>query len=305
MTTDQLVAEATTVERVSLALGARLDGVDLAREIDDEQRETARRAFRDHHLLVVRGQDITVDDQRRFATIFSELDPAAGENPLEMRIHTSVFALEGHPDCLALHNSAERRPGLDHWHSDNIGFLDPPSATVLYAKITPEVGGDTLFSNMHLAYEALSPTMQRFLEGLQGVHDMRQAFRNPMLERALRAKGIDPDEHFAQHTAVAHPLIREHPLTGRKALFMSAPHTTGIVGLSDDEAANLLGFLRHHVENPAFHYRHVWREGDLLVWDNRSLQHLPVADYYPEERLMFRMSVAGARVPEAVPVARA
>lgn len=289
-----------TVEPVSLALGARIDGLDLSSELTDDQRQTVREAFKDHGLLVVRDQDITVDDQRRFASAFSELELAPGQSPLEMREHTAMFALDGHPDCLALHNGPDRRPGLDHWHTDNVGFVDPPSATVLYAKITPALGGDTLFSSMYLAYEALSPTMQRLLEGLEGVHDMRQAFRNPMLEKALRARGIDPDEHFAAHPAVAHPLVRTHPLTGRKALFLSAPHTTGIVGLNDDEAKHLLGFLFRHVESPAFHYRHVWREGDILVWDNRCLQHLPVADYYPHERLMFRMSVAGDRLGTAV-----
>lgn len=283
------------VTPVSLALGARLDGLDLATGVTEQQWPAVRAAFADHGLLVVRDQDITVEEQRRYAVGFSELDLPAGETPLETREHTAIFTLDGHPDCLALHNNADRRPGLDHWHTDNVGFENPPSATVLYAKTTPSIGGDTLFSSMYLAYEALSPAMQRFLHGLHGVHDMRQAFRNPMLERALRARGIDPDEHFAEYTPVAHPLVRTHPLTGRKALLLSAPHTTRIEELTEAEGRDLLATLFRHVENPAFQYRHVWREGDVLVWDNRSLQHLPVADYYPHERLMFRMSVAGAR----------
>ncbi|WP_205696861.1 TauD/TfdA family dioxygenase [Conexibacter sp. SYSU D00693] len=294
MTTQDIAVDSkVTVHPVSLALGARLEGVDLTQPIDEPDWAVVRQAFADHSLVIVRGQDITVDDQRRWAQGFSELDLPEGVSPLEMREHTSMFTLEGHPDTLALHNNADRRPGLDHWHTDNIGFVDPPSATVLYAKVTPALGGDTLFASMHLAFEALSRPMQVFLESLDAVHDMRQAFRNPMLEEALRKKGIDPDEHFARHEPAVHPLVRTHPVTGRKALFLSAPHTTGIVGLSDKEARTLLQFLFHHCEDPAFQYRHVWQEGDVLVWDNRALQHLPVADYHPHERLMFRMSVSG------------
>lgn len=285
----------TTVERLSQALGARVDGLDLSRELTEAEWSSVRSAFREHALVLVRDQDVTVDEQRRYARGFSELGLGRDEDPLETREHTAMFALDGHPDCLPLHNNAERRPGLDHWHMDNVGFAEPPSHTVLYAKVIPALGGDTIFANLHLAYEALSPTMQEFLSGLHGVNSMRQAFKTPMLDRALRARGIDPEEHFERHPPVEHPLVRTHPLTGRKALFFSVPHTTHIAGLGDAESKALLGFLAEHVQNPAFQYRHRWQEGDLLVWDNRCLQHLPLADYYPHERLMFRMSVSGDR----------
>jgi taurine dioxygenase len=169
--------------------------------------------------------------------------------------------------------------------------------TALYAKITPKVGGDTLYSNMYLAFETLSAPMQELVLKLTAIHDTKKAFGADYadLRRSLRNRGIDPDRHFHDHEPVEHPLVRTHPRTKRKALYISSPYVTGIKGLKKAEGNALLEFLYRHIETNEFVYRHRWENGDLLVWDNRCAQHLAVADYFPEERLMHRMNMVGER----------
>lgn len=273
------------IEPVSLALGARVSGVDLSQELGSEHWEAVERAFHDHSVLVFPAQDITVEQMKRFCRRFGEL---------LIHDHLLPLTLPGHPECMRLHNDRQRPPGLNSWHTDNSGWRRPPLGTALHAKITPELGGDTLFSSMYLAYEALSPPIRALLERLCAVHDARKAFgpEYPKLQRSLGKHGIETDRHFAHHEPVEHPLVRVHPATGKKALYVSEPYVTHISGLSRAESQALLGFLHRHVETNEFIYRHRWSRNDLLIWDNRCVQHLAVADYHPHERLMYRMNIA-------------
>lgn len=273
---------------VSLALGAQVSGIDLSAELSDQDAQTIEQAFHEHSVLVFPGQDLSIDQQRRFAGFFGEV---------EVHAHLLPMTAEGHPDCMVLHNDAARPPGLNAWHTDNSGWREPPLGTVLHAKITPRVGGDTLFSNMYLAYQTLSPPMQELVRGLRAVHDIKQAFgpAYATLGESLRRRGIDPDTHFDQHGTVEHPLVRTHPETERDALYVSGPYVTGVAGLSKAESDALLGFLYRHIETSEFVYRHQWSVGDVVIWDNRCTQHLAVADYHPHERLMHRMNIAGER----------
>lgn len=276
------------IERVSPALGARVVGVDLSRDLPPETWTTIERAFHDHSVLVFPAQRLSIEQMKRFARRFGEV---------QAHEHLLPWTKEGCPECMVLHNDAQRPPGLNAWHTDNSGWPEPPLGTVLYAEITPELGGDTLFSNMYLAYEALSGPMQRLLAGLSAVHDVKKAFgpEHRNLQASLSRAGIDANRHFDHHPPVEHPLVRTHPRTGRRALYVSSPYVTHIAGLSRAESRTILDFLHRHVEAQEIIYRHRWSRHDLLIWDNRCVQHLAVADYYPHERLMYRMNIAGER----------
>ncbi|MFD6825496.1 TauD/TfdA dioxygenase family protein [Streptomyces sp. NPDC060085] len=278
----------TKICQLSLAVGARVHGVDLATDMSESTWSEIRNAFQQHSVLVFPGQNITVEQQKRFAERFGTLI---------VHDHLLPMTIEGHPECMVLHNNAQKPPGLNSWHTDNSGWLEPPLGTVLYAKITPRLGGDTLYSNMHAAYEALSPQIRDMLEGLKAVHDVKKAFGPDFanLQASLRKKGIDPNSHFGQFEPVEHPIVRTHPDTGKKSLYVSAPYITHIAGLSVLESRAILDLLYKHIETNEFVYRHRWHTGDLVVWDNRSVQHLAVADYHPQERLMHRMNIKGER----------
>ncbi|QXJ21234.1 TauD/TfdA family dioxygenase [Actinomadura graeca] len=273
-----------TVEPVSPALGARVTDVDLSQELTERQWEEIREAFHRHSVLVFPGQTLSIEDQKRFSRRFGDL---------LVHEHLLPMTVEGYPECMRLHNDADNPPGLNTWHTDNSGWPDPPLGTVLYAKTTPAIGGDTLFSNMYLAYEKLSPPMQEMLGRLTATHDAKKAFGEdyPELGEMLKKKSIEVDERFGGGKAVHHPIIRTHPETKRKALYISAPYVTSIDGLSAAEGRAILDFLYRHIETNEFVYRHRWQPGDLLIWDNRCLQHYAVADYHPHERLMYRMNI--------------
>lgn len=277
-----------TIRPVSPALGAEVLGVDLAEAQSDATWDAILSAFHAHSVLVFRGQTLSVDALKRFAARFG---------PLERHDHLSTWTLKDHPEVMRLHNDASKPPGLNAWHTDNSGWERPPLATVLHAKITPSLGGDTMFCNMYRVYESLSAPMRELLQRLSGVHDVRKAFGPDFanLQRSLRAQGIDPERHFSAFEPVEHPIVRRHPATGRDAIYVSAPYVTHIAGLARDESQALLDLLYRRIETHEFIYRHRWSADDLLIWDNRCTQHLAVADYFPHERLMLRMNVRGER----------
>jgi taurine dioxygenase len=276
------------IEPVSPAIGAKVLGLDLSQEISDDAWKTVQDAFHQYNILVFPGQEITVEQQKAFTARFGRL---------LTHDHLLPMTVEGHPEVMVLHNNEQKPPGLNDWHTDNSGWVEPPLGTSLYARITPTVGGDTLYGNMYLAYETLSAPMRELLLQLTATHDVRKAFGADYanLQKSLRKKGIDPDQHFADTEPVEHPLIRTHPETGRQALYISNPYVTRINGVTESESAALLAFLCRHIETNELIYRHRWTQGDLVIWDNRCTQHLAVADYFPHERLMHRINMAGDR----------
>ncbi|TDD76491.1 TauD/TfdA dioxygenase family protein [Actinomadura rubrisoli] len=273
-----------TIEPASAAVGAQVTGVYLSDDLPAHHWEAIKQAFQRHSLLVFPGQELTVEDQKRFCRRFGDL---------LVHDHLLPMTVEGHPECMRLHNDENNPPGLNAWHTDNSGWPDPPLGTVLYAKTTPRVGGDTLFSNMYLAYEALSAPMREMLGQLTATHDAKKAFGAdyPELGEMLKKKAIEVNDRFGGGKAVHHPLVRTHPETKKNALYISEPYVTGIDGLSAAESQAILDFLYRHIETNEFIYRHRWHTNDLLIWDNRCLQHYAVADYFPHERLMYRMNI--------------
>jgi taurine dioxygenase len=264
------------IEPVTPAIGAEVSGVDLARPLDRTTFEKIKTAWLEHLVLFFRDQVLTLDQQKAFGRMFGEL-----------HIHPSAPAPEGHPEILVIHADAESKAVAGQgWHSDVSCEEEPPMASMLYLTELPRAGGDTLFASMNAAWEALSDSMQRFLEGLTAVHESQHIYGQV-------AAGADVGD--IEFPSAEHPVVRTHPETGRKALFVNHSFTRRIRGLTRAESRAVLRLLFEHMRNPEFQCRFRWRPGSVAFWDNRCAQHLALWDYYPEVRHGFRVTVKGDR----------
>jgi taurine dioxygenase len=268
---DTLVrSKALTITPLSGALGARIDGLDL-RDVDDDIMTLLNAAFLEHCVLVFPGQQaITPDQQVAFAARWGEVH----------QMLTPEACLEGNLKVLVL-DFEGRKPPTDKWHSDVTMEETPPKATFLLGRTIP-VGGDTIFANQYLAYEALSDGLKQLLDGLNAIHDGATF---------AKSGGFDP----ARFPSSVHPVVRTHPETGRKALFVNKSYTRHFEDWTEEESQPLLQWLYTHSVHPNFTFRHHWTEGDLIIWDNRCLQHFAVADYGTQRRTMHRVTVLGDR----------
>jgi taurine dioxygenase len=258
--------------RLAGALGAEISGIDLA-TLDDETFSAIHAAFLEHHVLVFRGQDLRPEDQIAFGERFGEL-----------HIHPIVPHLEGYPPILCIPNLGKKRAITEIWHSDVTFEARPPMASALYAREIPEAGGDTMFANQHGAYERLSPGLQKLLGGLEAVHS----------GGGLAAATHDREKREAwQIQGQRHPVVRTHPETGRKALFVNRAFVVGLADMSREESEPLLSYLYGVATRLDLTMRHAWQEGDLVMWDNRSVQHYAVHDYGDAPRTMHRVTVIG------------
>lgn len=268
---------AISIEPVTSVIGADVRGVDLSEPLDDSTVRRLRATLNQHMVLFFREQKLlSVDEHVRFGRYFGEIDLPLFRNPASER-----------PEVLVLDQVAPKGQGADTWHTDLTYMEAPPMGSILQARILPKVGGDTCFASMAAAYEALSPPIQAFLEGLTASHSLMQ-----MVERTAHVAGRTLRDSAANYPPMSHPVIRVHPETGRKLLFVNANWTTGIDGLSFDESKALLDFLLDHVKNPEFQVRLRWNVGDVAFWDNRAVQHFAVANY-DERRVMQRITIAG------------
>lgn len=269
---------APTIDRIGFALGARVTDIDLRRPLDAESVRELRGAWLEHHVLCFPDQDLDVHQFLAVARSFGTLETirAAGRDP-ELPNIGYISNLPGLGGTPASPSGRSFKNGED-WHSDENYTVRPTSATFLLAKQLPPVGGDTMFANQHLAYESLSPTLQRIIDELWVVQSIPKRSTPP-----------DPDERPA-----AHPVVRVHPETGRKALFLGA-RAERIVGMTHEESAPLLRMLNEHAVRHEFCYRHRWSEQDLVVWDNRSLMHIALRDYDHdhEPRHLWRAACVG------------
>jgi taurine dioxygenase len=268
------------IKPVTPTIGAEIRGVDLREELSSEAVQTIRQALLDHLVVFFRDQDVTPAQHVAFGRRFGELC-----FPPFMTDHGDD------PEILVLDQVAPRGEGTDTWHSDNTFMAEPPLGSILKAIQLPSQGGDTCFASAYAAYDALSEPMKEFLEGLTAVHDLTAT-----LERANAAGHTQADiaAVLAKSPPVSHPVVRTHPETKRKALFVNANSTTRIEGLSEAESRNLLPFLCEHIRAPEFQCRFRWSENAVAFWDNRSAQHMAVPDY-AERRIMHRVTLAGDR----------
>lgn len=261
-------------------IGAEISGVDLREPLSSNEVAQIRTALLDHLVVFFRDQEITPSQQVTFGRCFGELC-----FPPFMTDHGDD------PEILVLDQVAPRGEGTDTWHSDNTFMAEPPLGSILRAIQLPSLGGDTCFASAYAAYDALSPSMKAFVDELTAIHDLTAT-----LERANEAGHTRADVAavLAKSPPVEHPVVRTHPETGRKALFVNANSTTRIVGLTEAENDRILPFLCDHIRSPEFQCRFRWAPNSIAFWDNRSAQHLAIPDY-DERRVMHRVTVAGDR----------
>ena len=275
------------VKALSGALGAEVSGVDLAKPLDGAQFETLHRAFLEYGAIFFRDQDLTPESQRAFASQFGELD-----------IHPIVNGIEGIPEVVRVVKPAGESASFGTgWHSDNSFFECPSLGSSLYGITIPPYGGDTLFASMELAYQALSEPMQQFLDPLTAVHSASRAY-DPTTTGEEKYRGEAPISYRysdAIYEQFEHPVIRTHPETGRKSLYVNQMFTQQIVDLPRAESAALLSFLYEHLSRPDFTCRFRWEPGSLALWDNRCVQHYALDDYEKFERVMTRVTISGDR----------
>jgi taurine dioxygenase len=267
-------------EPVNPCIGATVSGVDLRCELSASEVAAIEARLVEYGVLFFRKQDLTPEHQLALARQFGEIS----EPPLQPKYGTN-------PELIVLDQASPRGEGADEWHSDNTFMAEPPMGSILKAVLLPKLGGDTCYANMHAAYDALSPPIQRLVDELEAVHDITK----PM-KRALEAGHSESNlaEIQAQWPPVVHPVARTHPVTGRKALFVNGNSTTHILGLSEREGEPLLRMLIDHARDPAFQCRFHWDVNSIAFWDNRSVQHYAVPDY-TERRIMNRVTLAGDR----------
>lgn len=267
-----------SIQPVTATIGAEISGVDLSQPLESEARDAIRAALLEYHVLFFRDQDITQAQQIAFARQFGEISippfaPKYGTNP----------------EMVVLDQTHPRGEGADAWHSDNTFMAEPPMGSVLHAVLIPEVGGDTCFANSIAAYEALSPAVQRLIDGLTAMHDITKPLAKGIAAGHTTANLA---ELQAKWPPVEHPVARTHPVTGQKSLFVNRNSTTHIVGLSERENEALLPLLTDHIRSPEFQCRFTWDANSIAFWDNRSVQHFAVPDYHTR-RIMNRVTIEG------------
>lgn len=270
------------IRRVAGALGAEVEGVDLSQDLDAETVAELRRAWLEHLVIFFHDQPLAPAAFLAFARRFGEVI----EYPF-------VKGLDDYPEIIPVLKLEHERVNFGGiWHSDT-AYLDvPPMASMLIAREVPPAGGDTLFASMYLAYETLSEGMRRLLDGLVAVNSSAKADVTRTREDRTRDR---PRDDARREYVASHPVVRVHPETGRRALYVNVAHTVRFEGMTEEESAPLLEYLFRHQVRPEFTCRFRWRPGSIAFWDNRCTQHNPVNDYHGHRRLMHRITLAGDR----------
>jgi taurine dioxygenase len=272
---------------LSTALGAEIRGLDLSKPLEEDVFAAVHDTLMDRHVLVFRDQALSREEQLAFARRFGEPE-----------VHPIANGLAEHPEVIrVLKPRGEAAYFGTSWHTDNTFFEEPSGVTVLYGEKVPPVGGDTLFASMVKAWETLSEPMRAFLEPLSAVHSASSAY-DPKTTGDAKYKGetaITYTYSDSIYDEVEHPVVRTHPDSGRRALFVNPMFTQRIVGLNPDESEALLGMLYAHATRPELLCRVRWEPGSVTMWDNRCVQHYAIDDYEDYERVMYRVTVAGER----------
>jgi taurine dioxygenase len=267
-------------------LGAEVHGADLS-QVDDALFAQIHRAFLDHAVVVFRDQKLSHEDQISLGRRFGELD-----------VHPIAIGMEEHPEIIrVLKPAGERASFGTSWHTDNTFFEKPSMASVLYGVTLPPFGGDTLWASMEKAYEALSPGMKKIVDDLHAVHSASRAY-DPAVTGEAKYRGeaaISYRHSDIIDEEVVHPVVRTHPETGRRGIFVNPMFTIRIDGLSQPEGDAILGFLYEHATRPEFTCRLQWKPGTVAIWDNRCTQHYAIDDYEGFERVMYRVTIQGDR----------
>ena len=271
-----------TVRKLSGAVGAEITGIDLNAPAGDDLIAALRRVWLEHGVIFLRAQHLPPAQFQAFAERFGEVI----EYPF-------VKGIEGHPMIIPVLKLAHEQVNFGGiWHTDTAYLQEPPMASMLIARELPPYGGDTLFASGYAAFEALSPKLQEMLSGLTGVNASAKADVTRTREDRVKE---GPAAAPRKDLVAEHPVVRTHPETGRRALYVNFGHTMRFVGMTEEESRPLLDFLFAHQVKPEFTCRFTWQPGDIAFWDNRCVLHNPVNDYHGHKRLMHRVTLKGDR----------
>ena len=265
------------IQKYSPNLGAIITGVDLSKEINEDQFKDIHKAFLDNQVLFFQNQN----------EILPEIHLKLGKLFGELHVHPAAPSMPGYPEIFEIHaHKNSKVANGEFWHSDVSCDIEPPLGTMLQLHILPETGGDTMFSDMYSAYNELGNKYKSLLDGLIAIHESEHLYSGRYEDRGVNKDNVK--------TPVAnHPLIRTHPITGKKAIYVNRTFTTGIEGMNKNESSSILEFLFEHCEHVNFQIRYRWNKNDMAFWDNRCTMHRAIWDYWPNERKGRRVTIKG------------
>ena len=269
--------ETIEVTPLSPVIGAEISGVDISKPLGNQTFQEVHDALMAHQVIFFRDQEMSLDEHMAFGKLFGEL-----------HIHPAARETQGHKEIITIHADERSKvvAGM-RWHSDVSCDAEPPMGSILHLHTIPAAGGDTMFASMYAAHDALSDPVKDFIGGLSAWHESAHVHRDRLGHKGTLRDGDD------SYPVSLHPVVRTHPVTGRKALFVNENFTTRIDGLKPRESEALLKMLYDHIATPEFHCRFAWREKSVAFWDNRCAQHRVVWDYFPAVRHGYRVTVAG------------
>jgi taurine dioxygenase len=265
-----------TVDKLTPIIGAEIGGIDLSEPLGNRQIDELHRALAENLVIFFRDQHLSEDQHLAFGRLFGDL-----------HIHPAAPSAPGKPELMIIHADKDSpRANGEGWHSDVSCDPEPPMGSILHIRKCPPHGGDTLFASMYAAYDALSERMKTYLDDLRAEHS-GEHYRGQYANYGIADK--------PEYPRAEHPVVRTHPVTGRKALYVNKGFTKRIIGLPLDEGAAMLNYLYEHMANPLFQCRFRWRENSVAFWDNRCVQHHAMWDYWPHTRSGHRVTVTGDR----------
>lgn len=269
------------VKRCAPALGAEVRGIDLGGPLEPDAIGWLGAALVEHQVLFFRDQDIAPGDHARLARYFGAPE-----------LHPAYPSVAGHPEIAVLESTRESPSKIERWHTDMTFRPNPPLGSILRATLVPPSGGDTLWMSLGAAYDSLPAEVRARIDGLSAEHSFEHGFRESLSEPGGRERLADA---LRANPPVVHPVVRTHPVSGRRCLFVNSLFTTRILGVAPGESDALLETLLGHLERPELQVRFQWRPGSIAFWDNRQTQHKPINDYWPHSRRMERITIEGDR----------
>ena len=268
------------LEQITPTIGAEISNIDLSQDLSEEKLDQIYQDLIDYKVIFFRNQEISPKNHIALAKSFGEIEP-----PHPVYPHVKDF-----PEIVLLENDANNPPDTDEWHTDVTFKSDPAFASILYSKIIPPSGGDTLWCSLSAIYEALPDDTKKYLETLRAVHDMG-SFRNNFIESDNEKSAQNVNEGFQKFGNAIHPIVKVHPISKNKLLYINPGFTSQIVGMNMTDSNNLLTYLFNFMNKPEFQIRFKWSANTIAIWDNRCTMHYAIGDYMPHHRQMNRITV--------------
>ena len=268
------------LEQITPTIGAEISNIDLSKDLSEEKLDQIYQDLIDYKVIFFRNQEISPKNHIALAKSFGEIEP-----PHPVYPHVKDF-----PEIVLLENDANNPPDTDEWHTDVTFKSDPAFASILYSKIIPPSGGDTLWCSLSAIYEALPDDTKKYLETLRAVHDMG-SFRNNFIDDDNEKSAQNVNEGFQKFGNAIHPMVKVHPISKNKLLYINPGFTSQIVGMNMTDSNNLLTYLFNFMNKPEFQIRFKWSANTIAIWDNRCTMHYAIGDYMPHHRQMNRITV--------------